>query len=147
MDCSMPVTLSVGFPRQEYWSALPVPSPESLPDSGIESVSPAWQADSLPLSYLGSPNRTNIREKKSYTFIVVIIYYWVTRFSFSLLTKILLINWNRMVYMVILLTFPVTEAYILFPQDSVAEHGSHRFLWLTSLKGYWWPVGLHLRLL
>ena len=28
--------LSVGFPRQENWSGLPFPSPEDLPNSGIE---------------------------------------------------------------------------------------------------------------
>jgi len=33
--------LSMGFPRQEYWSELPFPSPEDLPDPGIETVSPA----------------------------------------------------------------------------------------------------------
>ena len=32
--------LSLGFPRQEYWSALPFPSPGDLPDPGIESISP-----------------------------------------------------------------------------------------------------------
>ena len=47
--------LSMGFPRQEYWSALPFPSPVSLPNPGIEPVSPAFQAHSLPLSYLGNP--------------------------------------------------------------------------------------------
>ena len=26
----------MGFPRQEYWSGLPVPSPGDLPDPGIE---------------------------------------------------------------------------------------------------------------
>ena len=26
-------------PRQEYWSGLPLPSPEDPPDPGIESVS------------------------------------------------------------------------------------------------------------
>ena len=34
--------------RQEYWSGLPLPSPEDLPDPGIEPRSPALQADSLP---------------------------------------------------------------------------------------------------
>ena len=34
--------------RQEYWSGLPFPSPGDLPDPGIESRSPALQADSLP---------------------------------------------------------------------------------------------------
>ena len=27
--------LSMGFPRQEYWSVLSFPSPEDLPDPGI----------------------------------------------------------------------------------------------------------------
>ena len=31
--------LSLGFPRQEYWSGLPFPSPGDLPDPGIEPVS------------------------------------------------------------------------------------------------------------
>ena len=38
---------SMGFSRQEYWSGLPFPSPEDLPDSGIEPRSPALQADAL----------------------------------------------------------------------------------------------------
>ena len=32
---------SMGFSRQEYWSGLPLPSPEDLPDLGIEPGSPA----------------------------------------------------------------------------------------------------------
>ena len=39
--------LSLEFSGQEYWSGLPFPFPENLPDPGIESGSPAWQADSL----------------------------------------------------------------------------------------------------
>ena len=31
----------MGFPRQEYWSELPFPSLEDLPDPGIEPESPA----------------------------------------------------------------------------------------------------------
>ena len=34
-------SLSMGFPRQEYWSGWPFPSPRDLPDSGIEPRSPA----------------------------------------------------------------------------------------------------------
>ena len=37
--------LSMGFPRQEYWSGLSFLSPRDLPDPGIESVSPALQVD------------------------------------------------------------------------------------------------------
>ena len=33
--------LSMGFPRQEYWSGLPFPPAEDLPDPGIELTSPA----------------------------------------------------------------------------------------------------------
>ena len=47
--------LSVGFLRQEYWRGLSFHFPGDLPDPGIESASPAWQVDSLPLSHLGSP--------------------------------------------------------------------------------------------
>ena len=39
--------LSVGFPRQEYWSGLPFPPPGDLP-AGIKPGSPALQADTLP---------------------------------------------------------------------------------------------------
>ena len=39
--------LSVGFSRQEYWSALPFPSAGDLPDPGIEPGSPTLQADAL----------------------------------------------------------------------------------------------------
>ena len=46
--------LSMGFPKQEYWSGLPFPSPGDFLDPGFEprdpgigSKSPALQADSL----------------------------------------------------------------------------------------------------
>ena len=32
--------LSMGFPRQEYWSGLPFPSPGDLPSSGTEPTPP-----------------------------------------------------------------------------------------------------------
>ena len=32
--------LSMEFSRQEYWSGLPFPSPEDLPNPGIEPASP-----------------------------------------------------------------------------------------------------------
>ena len=40
--------LNMGFSRWEYWCGLPFPSPEDLPNSGIQLRSPALQADSLP---------------------------------------------------------------------------------------------------
>jgi len=38
----------MGFSRQECWSGLPFLPPGDLPDPGIEPVSPALQANSLP---------------------------------------------------------------------------------------------------
>ena len=51
MDCSLvayQALPSMGFSRQECWSGLPLPSPEDLPDPGIEPGSPGLQADALP---------------------------------------------------------------------------------------------------
>ena len=54
---------SMGFSRQEYWTGVPFPSPEDLPDPGIEPGSPALQADALtseppgkPMIHLGDDN-------------------------------------------------------------------------------------------
>ena len=33
--------LSMGFPRQEYWSGLLVPPPRDVPAPGIKPMSPA----------------------------------------------------------------------------------------------------------
>ena len=33
--------LSMGFPRQEYWTGLLFPSPGALPEPGMEPMSPA----------------------------------------------------------------------------------------------------------
>ena len=46
----------MGFSRQEYWSGLPFPSPEDLPDPGIEHRSPTLQADVLTSKSPGKPS-------------------------------------------------------------------------------------------
>ena len=48
----------MGFPRQEYWSGLPFPSPGDLPDSGIQPLSPALHSDSLPTELQGKPDKS-----------------------------------------------------------------------------------------
>ena len=40
---------------QEYWNGEPIPSPADLPNPGIELVSSALQADSLPAELPGKP--------------------------------------------------------------------------------------------
>ena len=51
--CQAP--LSMGFPRQEYWSRLLFPSAGDLPDPGIEPASPASAGGLSTLSHQGSP--------------------------------------------------------------------------------------------
>ena len=46
--------LSMGFPRQEYWSGLPFPSPGDLP-KGNEPKSPALASGFFTTEPLGSP--------------------------------------------------------------------------------------------
>ena len=59
-SCATPSTIapqapvSMEFPRQEYWSGLPFPTPGDLPDLGIEPMYAALQVDSLPLSSVQS---------------------------------------------------------------------------------------------
>ena len=50
--------MPTGFPRQEYWSGLPFPSPGDLLNPGIKPMSPALQVDSFLLSHLGNSART-----------------------------------------------------------------------------------------
>jgi len=43
------------FPRQEYWSGLPFPSPGDLLDPGIKPGSPPLQVDALLSEPPGNP--------------------------------------------------------------------------------------------
>ena len=58
MDTACQTPLAMEFSRQEYWSGLSFPTPEDLPSPGMQTASLLhllhWQADSLPLSHLGS---------------------------------------------------------------------------------------------
>jgi len=45
----------MGFPRQEYWSGLPFPSPGDIPDPGIEPTSPALAGGFFTTGHQGSP--------------------------------------------------------------------------------------------
>ena len=54
-------SLSKGFSRQEYWSELPCPPPEDLPDPGIEPMSlmsPALAGVFFTTSTPGKPHYT-----------------------------------------------------------------------------------------
>ena len=53
--------MSMGFPRQEHWNGLPVPTLRDLPDPGIEPASPALEGRFFATEPPGKPNLT-VRE-------------------------------------------------------------------------------------
>ena len=96
LDCSLPGSSVHGifFFRQEYWSELPFPPREDLPNPGIldrwctilKEVQTSvlcllhWQVDSLPLSPLGSP----ASHIKSHSYFLVLLYLAQSHFAFWL---------------------------------------------------------------
>ena len=75
VTCQAP--LSMGFSRQEYWSGLPFPSPEELPNPGIEPRSPTLQADALPSEPLGKPDTYGSMYRYFIPFHCQIIFYYM----------------------------------------------------------------------
>ena len=55
MDCSPPGSSVYGILQARRLELVPFPSPRDLSDPGIESRSPALQADSLPSEPPGKP--------------------------------------------------------------------------------------------
>jgi len=47
-----------GFPRQEYWSRLSLPSPGDLPDPGIKPMSPSLAGRFFTTLMLGKPPKS-----------------------------------------------------------------------------------------
>ena len=61
----------MGFSWQKYWNNLPFPPPWDPPEPGVKPASPAspaFQVDSLPLSYWGSPNICQVQGKFKFFF-------------------------------------------------------------------------------
>ena len=108
--------LSLGSPRQEYWSGLPCPPPGVLPHPGMEPVStpsPALQVNSLPLSLWGSPIE-ELKINAGVTFSMAQWEnYWIITWFCSLVTK----EEARLQY---------------FPRKTGKLH-----TWLSSRKDYW----------
>ena len=59
-DYSPQAPLFMRFPRQEYLSGLPFPSPGDLPDPGIKPVSPALAGGFFTTEPPGKPSNHNI---------------------------------------------------------------------------------------
>ena len=57
LTVALQFSLSMRFPRQEYWNGLPFPSPGDFPDPWINPASPVLQADSLSSETAGKPKQ------------------------------------------------------------------------------------------
>ena len=57
IDYSPPGSSVLGFPRQEYYSGLPFPSPGDLPEPGIEPMFPALAGGFFTAEPPGKPNK------------------------------------------------------------------------------------------
>ena len=72
--------LSMGFPRQEYWSGVPFPPPPGdLPDPGIELMSPASLALAGRFFAPAPPGKPNTDPwvLQTTNWIKTIIIYWL----------------------------------------------------------------------
>ena len=67
--------LSAGFPRQEYWSELPFPSPGDLPDPGIKPRSPALAGRFFTTEPPGKPTKY---EKMGFSSLFQIFFHSIT---------------------------------------------------------------------
>ena len=56
----------MGFPRQEYWSGLPFPSPGGLPDPGIKRVSPALAGGFFFFFSIETPEKLNVTVREAF---------------------------------------------------------------------------------
>ena len=63
MDLASQAKSAHRISRQEYWNKLPFSSPEDILDSGIESGSPALQADSLLSEPPGKPYKVEVKKR------------------------------------------------------------------------------------
>jgi len=58
MDCNLPGSSVHGILQARILEWVVISFSGDLPNPGFKLVSPDWQADSLPLSHLGSPLQT-----------------------------------------------------------------------------------------
>ena len=57
MNCAIQVSVSTGFPMEEYWSGLPFHSPGDLSDAGIEPSSPTLAGGFFTTEPPGTPRQ------------------------------------------------------------------------------------------
>ena len=82
MDCSPPVSSSIEFSKQEYWSGLPFLTPENLPDPRIEpkSLAPPSLVDRfLTTQHSGKPKKDDATTELVPTYILCTYIFSSTR--------------------------------------------------------------------
>ena len=111
--------LFMGFPRQEYWSGLPSPSPVDLCDPVIKPSSPALAESSLPLT-------TSSVQSLSHVWLFVTPWIAARQASLSITN-----SWSSPSYL---------QLSLVSGQTTGREH-SHAHQQKIGLKIYWaWPT-------
>ena len=87
IDSFRQASLSMGFPRQEYWSRLPFPSPGDLPNQSINWASPALVDRFFNTEPPGKPNKGLCSQ--SYGFSCSHVWMWELDYKESWASK----NW------------------------------------------------------
>ena len=86
-DCAIPSTvhyqapLSIGFPRQEYWSGVPFLLQGIFPTQGWNSLLLNWQEDSLQLSHQGSLLNLYVHTHKISNFVTFHMVVYIQRMT------------------------------------------------------------------
>ena len=70
--------LSMGFPRQEYWSELPFPPPGDLPNPGVEPASPVLADRFFSTAPPGKPLHYSKTYLSPSLFLLRVVKFWKT---------------------------------------------------------------------
>ena len=90
--------LSVAFPREEYWSGLPFPSPGDLPGSGIKPISPVLQVDFF---YHCAAREAHIYTYNIYVYIILFHYWLLQDIEYSPLCYPVGLCWLSVLYIIV----------------------------------------------
>ena len=98
-DCSPPGSSVHGISQARILEWIAFPFPEDLPDPGIETAFPAWQANSLPLIHPGSPIfDTVVYINKHYDFKHILHFWGKSRMQYFKTQPIWLANITFMIF-------------------------------------------------
>ena len=126
------VPLSMGFSRQEYWSGLPYPSPEDLPNPGIEPGSPSLQADALPP---GPPGKSKVQCLSGHSFSA-----FLDGSSFKSVTKSSPWDWSQLCFFSLIHSPFEKLSHTSLYEDSPENQHAHPELCFNQESQCLWDV-------